>query len=297
MMPRILEETAADREVDTLNAVMTAAEERDALDAFRQRPGGVADPDLTDGGKFGNVTMYPMKNGMRVEKGRPAGRRAWMWNGTETTLTLAWNPDGTQHDGGRRYLMKKHCLCCNYSGFRTPQCPVCVKNNCFTCRGSTSRKAQKDMRGKEFQGYIIPLNYLREEDVPFPVNMYGDVDCMFAYMNGQPACPRREGKGFKSEGDMLLHASMRHRQEYRIQQDVMARQKTSETDELRRRLDALTNLLLQQGINPAVEPRERRIPDSNRGEMFKERMAKARAARAAKKQQEQAQSVREPSQA
>ena len=88
-------------------------------------------PDLSDGGKVGGARLYPMNNGKEQSKGRAAARQAWTWNGTSSLIPLAWNPDGTMHDGGRRYLYKRYCMCCTNSGFRGGVCPKCAKEGCW----------------------------------------------------------------------------------------------------------------------------------------------------------------------
>src|SRR3990167_2930356 len=152
--------------------------------------------DLSDGGKVGGAYLYPTSQGKHLNrqarpqaKGRAAARRAWMWNGTESVLPLAWNPDGTRHDGARAYLTKRHCLCCHSGGFRGLQCPNCVKSGCDRCGSSTDRKK------------IIPNFYLRQEDVPFPERFYGAIDCFLT------SCPRRDTKGFKTEQRSEEHTS------------------------------------------------------------------------------------------
>src|SRR3990167_8957125 len=103
-MVKLLEETPDTVAEDALDAVMTEMEEREARARFAQTPPsrGGNDPDLSDGGVINGARLTPMNNGRPVEKGRAVARRAWTWNGSETVLPLAWNPDGTVHDGGRR---------------------------------------------------------------------------------------------------------------------------------------------------------------------------------------------------
>ena len=227
-MPRLLEHFEVDQDAEELDILMTADEEAgERAKLVIPKTAG----DLSDGGKVGGMTLYPMQNGQRVAKGRAAARRAWMWDGTETTLLLAWNPEGTRSDRGRRYLSKRHCLCCGLSGFRG-QCPPCsgMGNNgiCERCRGSTDKSK------------IIPNFYLTKEEVPFQQKFYGDVDCFI------PTCSRRSGAGFKTEEDMRMHARSRHRMEYITRQEILAERKGSETDELRRRVDELTTMLIKQ---------------------------------------------------
>ena len=223
-MPQVLAET----EIDPI----TDQEEEEASRRFA-RPGRVGD--LSDGGMVGGVRMTPMRDGKKQATGRAAARRGWMWNGTESLLPLAWNPDGTVHDGARKYLLKRHCLCCHTGGFRGAQCPNCVKSNCEQCGGSTDRtKVHVLGSGKVIQGWIIPNFYLRKEDVPFPARFYGSIDCFLGF------CPRSGGRGFLTEQDMRMHARTRHRMEYQAYQDGLAANRSDEVESLRRRLDAMT---------------------------------------------------------
>lgn len=245
-MPKVLEQAQVDPIQEQVDQAMTEADEAD----FKRLGSGDTMPDLTDGGKVGLATLYPMKDGKQTEKGRAVARRGWMWNGTESLLMLKWNPNGTQHDGARSYLTKRQCMCCMQGGFRGYRCPNCVKNSCTKCRASTDRKK------------IIPLFYLRKEDVPYPARFYGSIDCFLEF------CPRREGRGFKTEQEMRMHATMRHRMEYRAYQESQAAAHRDELESLRRRLDAMAG----QRQRPAVRTPEEKQRDA-------ERMAKARAAR------------------
>lgn len=233
-MPQVLAETEIDPIADQVDAALTAEEEEAAARRFA-RPERVGD--LSDGGMVGGVKMTPMRDGRKQEKGRPAARRGWMWNGTESLLPLAWNPDGTIHDGARRYLLKRHCLCCHTGGFRGQQCPNCVQSNCEQCEGSTDKtKVHRLGSGKVVQGWIIPNFYLRKEEVPFPARFYGSVDCFLEF------CIRRGERGFLTEQDMRMHARTRHRMEYLAYQDGLAAARSDEIESLRRRLDAFTSV-------------------------------------------------------
>ena len=224
---------------------MTDAEEREARESFAI-PGTA--PDLSDGGRVGQARITPMQAGKKLAKGRPAARRAWMWNGTETLLPLAWNPEGTMHDGARKYLLKRHCLCCHTGGFRGLQCPNCVKSNCDKCNASTDPKK------------IIPNFYLRKEDVPFPQRFYGSINCFL------PTCPRRDSKGFLTEQDMRIHAASRHRMEYRAYMESLTAARADEVQSLREKVDAL----LMERQTGEVKQKQR------------DRMAKAREAKRVK---------------
>ena len=175
--------------------------------------------------------------GNRITKGRAMARRAWMWNGTPTVLPIAWNPEGTKQDGGRAYMRKRHCTCCNIcSGFKG-SCPRCIKNNCGRCAVGTDRTK------------VIPCYYLRKDQVPqeWQWKFYGPVDCF------QRECPRKNGMGFATDEDMRMHARSTHRMEYASRQESLAAAKADETADLRKRLDDLTSLMLRNGqATPAM---------------------------------------------
>ena len=257
-MPRVLAETEVDPTTEEVEATLTAAEEAEAHRRFA--PAGDA-PDLSDGGVIGGVTLRPMHDGKTLQKGRPAARRGWMWNGTESLLPLAWNPDGTMHDGGRRYLLKRHCLCCHTGGFRGAQCPNCVKSNCAQCRGSTDRARVHTLaNGRVIHGWIISNFYLRKEDVPFPARFYGSIPCFLAF------CPRQGDKGFLTDQDMRVHARSRHRMEYQAHVETLAASRGDEMESMRKRLDDLTSSLVS-----------RQGREEERQQDMRERMAHARA--------------------
>lgn len=270
-------ETEMDVEAEAADTALTAAEEAEANEQFAMPPGPVGD--LTDGGKVGGVTVQPSrgwgeprpKKGEPL-KGRPAVRRAWMWNGTETMLLLGWKPDGKVHDGARPYLLKRTCLCCMTSGFKAvtgqpARCPKCIRNGCDRCGGSTE------------PAKIIRTFYLRKDEVPFQEKFYGAVDCFL------PHCPRREGHGFQNETDMRLHAMGRHRMEYRAYQESKAATQHSEIADLRTKLDALL-------LNPRAAP----VPVTANGSVKPKRdgWAKARAAKVAKAEAKQKERVAQP---
>ena len=217
-MVRVLTDAELDPIADSVDATLSNEEEAAELRRFAptERVG-----DLTDGGMVNGARLRPMAGGKTLPRGRAAARRAWMWNGTESMLPLAWNPDGNMHDGAKRYLLKRHCLCCHTGGFRGRQCPNCVKSNCEHCKASTDPTK------------VIPNFYLRKEDVPFPTRFYGDVNCFLEF------CTRRDSKGFKTEQDMRVHARTRHRLEYQAHVETLAAAKADEVDTLRRRVDEL----------------------------------------------------------
>lgn len=144
-----------------------------------------------------------------------------MWDGTPTVLTLSWNPDGTQHDYGHKYLAKKHCLCCGNSGFKR-HCLKCRKDSCSVCQRATDKSK------------IIPCFYLKKDDVPYQAKFYGDVNCFL------PTCARRNSQGFQTEEDMRMHAMSRHTKQYEAHEAVKQATQTSEMDQMRAQINALT---------------------------------------------------------
>lgn len=224
-MPKVLDETEVDSIFDELDAAMTAEEEAAEFRRFDTLPEQAGD--LSDGGKYGEARLFPTREGVEQGEGRAVARRAWSWNGTVTLLPLAWNPEGTRHDNARHYLLKRHCVCCHYSGFMGIRCPPCVKNNCNQCGRSTVK------------GKIIPCYYLREEDVPFPVYCYGDIACFL------PFCPRQGKQGFKTQEDMWIHARMKHRIEYQGYLDSKRSAQDSELISLRSQVASLTEAMLR----------------------------------------------------
>lgn len=254
-MPKVLLESDIDPIAEEVDLVLTQAEEEAASRRFA--PTGDA-PDLSDGGMVNGARLIPMSGGKKLAQGRATVRRAWMWNGTESMLPLAWNPDGTRHDGGRHYLRKRYCLCCHAGGFIGAQCPSCVKKSCPDCGASSDRKK------------IISCFYLRKGDVPFPTRFYGSIDCFL------PFCIRRDGRGFLTEEDMRIHARSRHRMEYQAHMEVMAARKGDEVAELRRRLDALMAItMVSQASALQGSATVARAPLTP----VQQRMAKARAAK------------------
>jgi hypothetical protein len=221
-------------EVD--DAIMTATEVAMAEASVATMPSSQQAGDLSDGGTVGGVTLSPMVNGKKVEEGRPAARQAWMWNGTATLLPLTWNTDGTMHDGARKYLLKRHCLCCKTGGFRAAQCPNCVKSRCHLCHASTKPKT------------VIACFYLTKDAVPFPTRFYGDIDCFLK------ECARRgEGAGFLTEQDMRFHARSRHKLEYEAFQEAQESVKGNEMADLKAQINAMMLVQAQNGSAPAPE--------------------------------------------
>ena len=172
----------------------------------------------------------PVTNESRkASYGRPAGARAWMWDGTETTIVLAWDIHGKTHDGGRRYLQKKHCLCCGISGFRE-HCVKCRKETCQRCR-SGNDKSQ-----------IIPAIYLKKADVPFTQELYGTVDCFL------PSCTRRDDRGFRNLEEMHMHATGRHTAQWVAHQTAQESRETGQVALLQQQVAALTAAMLQNQV-------------------------------------------------
>ena len=223
-MPQVLDETTVDPVMEQEEADLSAAEQELADEAVKvfqpaDRPG-----DLSDGGKVGGATIKPRNGGVEVKQGRAAARRAYTWDGAETLLPLAWNPDGTEHDYARRYLRKRHCLCCMGSGFKTRACPSCVKNSCAECNSSTVDEMQ--YQGKTTR-VIIPAYYLTALRVPFPTQFYGEVDCFL-----EP-CVRRNTRGFLTDQAMRMHARTRHTKEYQVHLESRAAKRADDVQDLR----------------------------------------------------------------
>ena len=208
--------------------------------------------DLSNGGRVGQAEVIPVGESGRVifdkrlrEPGRPTVRAVWAWDGRPSTIPLAYEPSGKRHDGGRKYLLKRHCVVCNNSGFYGRACPACVKD------------------GRELAP-VVPAYYLRQSQVPKQGTYFGMVDCFV------PACVRRGKYGFLDEPQMRQHAMSRHRQEYRAFQDSQQARSDKQVAQLQEQVNAL---LLAQ-ING-------RGADRTEGEKqaVRDRMAKARAAK------------------
>ena len=233
MRPRILDESQVDMNEVAVDEVLDS----DELRLAEEMSSGTTEfaPNLTDGGRVRVAELFPMQDGQRVSHGRAVARQAWSWNGTESLLPLAWNPAGKAPDGARRYLRKKHCLCCGNSGFQKPACPLCIKNRCQKCGGRVDKKL------------VIRNFYLSKEEVPFPQRFYGSVNCFL------PGCSRSNGSGFHTEEEMRMHAMTRHRMEYRAHMETVQAGKADEVDRLRDQLNALTAQLIAKPQEPVVE--------------------------------------------
>ena len=251
-MAVLLEESAVDLEQEQVDAVLTAAEEAEALAAFPPLRQDQQVQDLSHGGMMNGVRVTPMSAGKKLQRGRPSARQAWMWNGSESLLTLAWNPEGTRHDGGRHYLLKRHCLCCGASGFTGARCTSCAKNSCTQCASGMDRsKTHTFDNGKTVQGWVIPVFYLRKEDVPIQARFYGSINCFLE------SCPRRGGRGFLTEPDMRLHARNRHTTEYQAHMESAAASRTDQMDAMQQQLNALLAERIRQPANQAKMARVR----------------------------------------
>jgi len=219
-MVTLLQDHEVDMEAESLDAVLDAPTPVDDLRASSRRNGG--------------------PGGNRVTKGRAVARQAWRYDGTPSVLAVAWNPEGTRHDGAREYLKKKVCLCCLEGGFKVPACPKCIRNNCSQC--NVGRDKTK----------VIRLYYLRYDEVPYPKEVKNGVDCFL------PTCIRRGVWGFPTLEAMLLHGRWKHRGEYASYREAEAMRKSTEADDLRRRVDELTTLLMNQRQAPAESPKKER---------------------------------------
>ena len=276
-MARVLEETEVDILEDELDSELSVQEQR-ALAGLGVYQETSRAPDLTECGEIAGATLFPVQGGERKQTGRPTVRQAWMWDGTPSELPLAWNTDGTMHDGARRYRLKRHCLCCNESGFRG-KCPRCIKTLCPKCKAGADRSK------------LIPNFYLQYKDVPFPKERHPVQDCFL------PSCMRRGENGFESSEEMRMHATKRHKDEYAAHLQTEAANRRDETDDLRQRVDQLTSLLLRQqnGSQPMAKeqvplyvsdkPKRKRIADltdeqrTSRRESNRKAQAAVRAAR------------------
>lgn len=219
-MVKLLKASEIDPANEAVDVQLSQAEEEAA--ARKQFAPTGTPGDLADGGMVNGVRLTPFQDGSPQGQGRPVARLAWMWNGTQSLLPLAYDPSGKTHDGGRKYLLKRACLCCNAAGFRGVTCPNCVKSHCTRCGGRPDAKK------------VISCFYLRKEDVPYPAKFYGSIPCFLAF------CVRRDDRGFKTEEEMRMHARSRHRMEYQAHQETLTALRNDEVATLRSRLDAMT---------------------------------------------------------
>ena len=120
---------------------------------------------------------------------------------------------------------------------------MCVKSNCPYCRAGQDKSK------------LIPNLYFRQDRVPYPKDMSGEVDCFL------PACVRRGGQGFKTAADMWMHAASKHRSEYRAHMDSQRMTESRELERLRDQVAVLTNARLQAApvaVAPVAPGRQRR---------------------------------------
>ena len=216
-MVTLLQDSELDLEAESLDGVLDAPVPVDDLRASSRRNGGTG--------------------GNRVTKGRGVARQAWRYDGTPSVIAVAWNPEGTRHDGGREYLKKKACRCCGDAGFKMATCPKCIRNNCTQC--NVGRDKTK----------VIRLYYLRYDDVPYPKEVKTGVDCFLS------TCIRKGVWGFPTLEAMLLHGRWKHRGEYASYREAEQMRKSTESDDLKKRVDELTSLLMNQRQAPSqLEP-------------------------------------------
>ena len=174
------------------------------------------DVDTIPVGQSGRVIFDKAKR----EPGRPTVRNMWTWDGRPSTIPLAYEPSGKRHDGGRKYILKRHCATCNYTGFYGPVCPMCQKE------------------GRE-QAPPVAAYYFKKEQVPMLQQFFGTVDCFV------PVCIRRGKYGFMDEPQMRQHAMGKHRLEYRAFQDSQQARNDRELTDLRSQVAALMAAQLQ----------------------------------------------------
>lgn len=145
------------------------------------------------------------------EPGRPVVRNVWMWDGRPSTIPLAYDASGKRHDGGRKYLLKRHCTACKYTGFYGAVCPQCRKD------------------GRRLVPSVQAF-YLRKEQVPAQGKFFGTVDCFLK------TCVRRGEYGFVDEAQMREHAQSRHRREYQAFKEAQQSKADGDLAQLREQL-------------------------------------------------------------
>lgn len=268
-MPKLLSEAEIDPVAEQIDRDMMESGE-DIVNPVHKFDPNASVGDLSDGGNVGGARLVTAGQSGRVsfdkekrEPGRPNARRAWTWDGRETTIPLAWDTAGKQHDGGRKYLMKRHCSICNFSGFYGRVCPDCRKKG----------RAQSP-------GAMTPAYYLKFSDVPVKQQFFGKVDCFY------PLCVRRGQYGFKSDTEMRQHAASKHRMEYRAYMESQNARDKSEMDALKQQVAALVTAQINS-IKVSVPAQANAEQSDAKKQANRERAAKARAVRAAKRQKEQ----------
>ena len=224
--------------------------------------------DLSNGGRVGSAEVIPVGESGHVifdkkkrEQGRPMVRNVWRWNGIPDVIPLSYTPSGKTHDGGRAYLLKRHCPLCKFSGFFGPTCPACEK------------------AGRRLVP-VVAAYYLKEKDVPDRQKFYGFVDCFVS------TCIRSGEFGFLDEAQMLVHGMSRHRIEYKAYEASRQNRQESQVAALQQQVNAL--LLAQQTPQPAPQPVSQPVHQAKpertdeQRQVARDRMAKVRAGRKAK---------------
>lgn len=255
-MPKALALDEIDPIAEEVDTAMMESGEAAAIPSHKFDASG-SFGDLSDGGRVGDVDVRPVGESGRVnfakrEPGRPTVRMVWKYDGTPSTIPIAYDPSGKNHDGGRKYLLKRHCTVCNFNGFTGRVCPACRKD------------------GRE----IVPpqpLYYLRRELVPQPGRYFGAVDCFV------PTCVRRGRHGFLDEAQMRQHAMGRHRMEYRAFQDSQQSMQASTIAQLQAQVMALTTAQLNSAPRPAPETAKPAVTPARQA--YLDRMAQQRAAK------------------
>lgn len=235
-MPKVLAPEDIDPIADEVDLAMQETGEAEQSNLHRFDPNG-SFPDLSDGGVVNGVRVRPMPASGRVtfgkeqEPGRPVARQLWMWNGRPTLVPLSWDTDGKHHDGGRRYLQKRHCTVCNYSGFYGAVCPACRK---------AGRPVGRDM--------VVAAFYLREDQTPQHLHAYGSVSC---FVEG---CVRKGQYGFRNRTEMRQHAMKKHRDEYRAFMDEQGSAEREEVAALRREIAEMREAAQRPASVPVAAP-------------------------------------------
>ena len=234
-MPKALQEADIDPIAEQVDQEMMETGEQVGIAQHKFDPNG-SYGDLSDGGRVGQVALYPTpesgrlhydkKEGFRKEPGRPTVRNVWMWDGRPSSIPLAYEPSGKRHDGGRKYLLKRHCTVCMYTGFYGAVCPQCRKDG--------RRLAPS-----------VPAFYLKKEQVPAKGVFFGTVACF--HRN----CVRRGEYGFLDEAQMREHASSRHRREYQAFKEAQQSHSDTEIASLRQQLNAIMIAAVAKPTAPA----------------------------------------------
>lgn len=256
MSPKVMTEQEVDPIAEAVDQALLETGEDAAIPKHKVDFSG-SFGDLSDGGQVGSVRVVPKDASGNVdfkkrEPGRPTVRRVWTWDGRESMIPLSYEPSGKRHDGGRKYLLKRHCTVCKETGFYGGVCPQCRKN------------------GRPIAPPVQAF-YLRKEQVPNQQVFFGTVDCFV------PVCVRRGQYGFKTEVDMRQHAMSKHRQEYRAYQDAAQNRTERELDALRQQMAALTTAALTAKVQappPQSEPAPSMSPKAIKAREYRAKKAK-----------------------